>query len=225
MTTIETRRFATAAELDAALIDRLERAIRAPEAAQTAVMLSGGRTPLSAYRELARRAPRPAPGLHVLFSDDRYVPATSQSSNYYQSRSLIEALRLPEPAVLRVRTELPLEQAAADYDERLGALLRSEVRIGLGLLGLGADGHTASLFDTASLELARGRLAIAVHRPDGLDAVSVTPGLLSRIAQPLFLVAGAEKHAIAEAFLQADSDLIARRAVAGCPRVQLWIGA
>jgi len=75
--TISMCRFASNAELDAALVERLGRALSSPSAAGTAVMLSGGRTPLPAYRELAARRPTPAKGLHLLFSDDRYVPATS----------------------------------------------------------------------------------------------------------------------------------------------------
>jgi 6-phosphogluconolactonase len=223
MTTIHTRRFPSAAELSAALVERLERAISASAAARTALMLSGGRTPLPAYRELARRRPVPAPGLTLLYSDDRYVPADSESSNYFQSRELIDALSLPRDAVLRVRTELALEQAAVDYDKRIAALFAAGVRITLGLLGLGADGHTASLFNAAHLEQGRGHLAIAVQRPDGLQGISVTPDVLSRVEQPLFLVAGADKHAIVQAFLQSDSNLTARRAVAGCPSAEIWI--
>lgn len=223
MTIIAMRRFASNAEFDAALVERLQAALTGPAAANTAVMLSGGRTPLPAYRETAIRKPVPAPGLHVFFSDDRYVPASSDSSNYHQSRLLVDALALPEAAMLRVRTELPLEQAAADYEQRLGSMLKSGVRITLGLLGLGADGHTASLFNANNLEQARGRLAIAVQRPDGLQGVSVTPEVLSKVEQPLFLVSGADKHAIVEEFLKSDSKLTARLAVAGCPKAEIWI--
>ncbi len=225
MTIIAMRRFTSNAELDAALVERLERALTGPGAANTAVMLSGGRTPLPAYREVAVRKPAPASGLHVFYSDDRYVPATSESSNYHQSRLLVDALALPETALLRVRTELPLEQAAEDYGRRLAGLARSGVRFTLGLLGLGADGHTASLFNTSNLEQARGRLAIAVQRPDGLQGVSVTPELLSKVEEPLFLVTGADKHAIVEEFLKSDSKLTARLAVAGCPKAEIWIAA
>jgi 6-phosphogluconolactonase len=225
MTIIAMRRFVSNAEFDAALVERLERALSGPAAAGTAVMLSGGRTPLPAYREMAVRKPLPAQGLHVFFSDDRYVPSTSESSNYFQTRLLIDALALPAAGVLRVKTELPLEQAAADYEQRLAAMLNSGVRITLGLLGLGADGHTASLFNAGNLEQARGKLAIAVQRPDGLQGISVTPELLSQVAEPLFLVTGADKHAIVEEFLKSDSHLTARRAVAGCAKAEIWISA
>lgn len=223
MTIISMRRFVSNAEFDAALIERLERAISSPASAATAVMLSGGRTPLPAYREVAVRKPKTAKGLHLLFSDDRYVPDTSESSNYFQSRQLVEALGLPDPQVLRVRTELPLEEAAADYDRQLTGMLDRGIKVTLGLLGLGADGHTASLFNATHLQQARGKLAIAVQRPDGMQGISVTPELLSKVAEPLFLVTGADKHAIVEEFLKSDSRLIARQAIAACPKAEIWI--
>lgn len=222
MTELTTRRFASRTALESALEERLARAIAAPSAA--ALMLSGGTTPLPVYRALAAQASLAhESGLRVFFSDDRYVPADSPASNYAQAQPLLTALALPAAAVLRVRTELPLEDAARDYEEQLAALLRSGTRIGLGLLGLGADGHTASLFGAADLERARGRLALAVRRPDGMSAVSVTPELLAQVAEPLFIVAGADKRDAVSRLLAQDPGLTAWRAVAGCGRVELWV--
>jgi 6-phosphogluconolactonase len=219
VTTLTTRRFPSRAALDAALAQRLGQAISANGA--SAIMLAGGTTPLPAYRALAR-GPLPHDRLHILFSDERYVPSDSDASNYHQSRPLLDALALPAAAVARVRTELPLDEAAADYERQLTALLNSGVRIGPGLLGLGADGHTASLFAAVDLERARGHLAIAVHRPDGMSAVSVTPDLLSRVEELLFVVAGSGKHDAIQALTAQDPNLTAWRAVQGCPHVQLW---
>ncbi len=219
MTTLTTRRFPSRAALDAALAQRLGQALCANGA--SAIMLAGGTTPLPAYRALAR-GPLPHDRLHILFSDERYVPSDSDASNYHQSRPLLDALALPATAVARVRTELPLDEAAADYERQLAAPLNSGVRIGLGLLGLGADGHTASLFGAADLERARGHLAIAVHRPDGMSAVSVTPDFLSRVEELLFVVAGSGKHDVIQALTAQDPNLTAWRAVQGCPHVQLW---
>ena len=220
MTILTTRRFDSRSALDTALAERLGRAITA--AGPSAIMLSGGTTPLPAYRALARRALLHDAGLRILFSDERYVPSDSEASNYHQSRPLLDALGLQPRAILRVRTELPLEEATADYERSLAALLASGVRIGLGLLGLGADGHTASLFGAADLERSRGNLAIAVPRPDGMSAVSVTPDFLSRIEELLFVVAGDGKHAAIRAFVGQDPQLTAWRAVQGSPAVQLW---
>ena len=79
MTTLTTRTFSSRSALDAALTERLARAIDAPCA--SAIMLSGGTTPLPAYRALATRPLPHDDRLHVLFSDERYVPADSAASN------------------------------------------------------------------------------------------------------------------------------------------------
>ena len=222
MTTLTTRRFPSRAALDAALEERLARAIGARGA--TAIMLSGGTTPLPAYRLAAQRPPPPHDeGLHIVYSDERYVPSDSEASNFHQTRVLLDALALPPAGVKRVRTELPLDEAAADYERQLASLLKSGVRIGLGLLGLGADGHTASLFGAADLERASGRLAIAVHRPDGMSAVSVTPDFLARVAEPLFVVDANGKEDAVRALRAQDPRLTAWRAVEACPRVELWV--
>ena len=221
MTHLNVRRFDSRAELEAALAERLRGALAA--AGATAVMLSGGNTPLPAYRALALNAPRHDDRLHLLYTDERYVPANSELSNYHQIRPLTDALALPPESLLRVRTELPLEEAAAEYERSLAALLSSGLRIGLGLLGLGADGHTASLFTPADLQRARGRFAIPVQRPDAMAAVSVTPELLGTVREPLFVVAGAGKEHAVEALLARDTALTAWRAVQGCAEVELWL--
>ena len=227
MPKIDVRRFATRSELDAALADRLEQAIRATATAAgsgpAVIMLSGGHTPLPAYDEVARRRPPHGDKLTIIYSDDRYVPPDSDASNYHATRPLIDALGLPESQVLRVRTELPLEEAARDYESCLRTLLDSGAGIGLALLGLGPDGHTASLFRPEHLRQSRGHLAIAVQRPDGMQGVSVTPSFLANVAEPLFVVAGSGKHDAIAAFIGQDPNIVALRAVADCPRVELWI--
>ena len=222
---IDVRRFATRSELDIALADRLEQAIRstAQSGGSPVIMLSGGRTPLPAYRDVAARRPPHGDKLTIIYSDDRYVPADSDASNYHATRPLIDALGLPESQVLRVRTELPLEEAASDYETCLRTLLASGAGIGLALLGLGPDGHTASLFLPKHLQQSRNRLAIAVQRPDGMQGISVTPDFLANVSEPLFVVAGSGKHDAIAAFIAQDPNLVALRAVAGCPRVELWL--
>ena len=223
MTTLHTRRFASRAELDAVLAERLADAIADTGRNGTAVMLSGGSTPIPAYRKLAAQSPKHSDGLRILFSDERYVPSTSAASNYHQSRELLDALALPDASLVRVRTELPLEQAAEDYERRLGELLKGNVPIGLGLLGLGPDGHTASLFRHADLERARGRLAIAVQRPDGMSGISVTPEFLTHVKQLVFVVVCGGKYDAIQSLLKEDPDLVAWRAVQGLASVELWV--
>jgi 6-phosphogluconolactonase len=223
--TLTLRRFADRVELQWAIEERLQQVLTLAAGEPPVVMLSGGSTPIPAYLNLATRALTPAPQLTVLFSDDRYVPSDSDQSNYHQSRPLFRALGLSAEQVLRIRTELPLPAATADSEQRLSQLLADGRRITLGLLGMGADGHTCSLFSSEDLARARGQLAISVHRPDGRDAVSVTPAVLERVEQLIFLVAGADKRNAVEAFLAKRSDLTAWAAVRGCRAVELWADA
>jgi 6-phosphogluconolactonase len=223
--TVTLKRFTDRIQLQSAVEARLQQVLAGPGVKQPAVMLSGGSTPIPAYLELARRHLTPVPGLTLLFSDDRYVPSDSADSNYHQSRPLFDSLGLPAGQVLRIRTELPLAEATADSEQRLSELLSGGGRIALGLLGLGADGHTCSLFSAADLERARGKLAISVHRPDGRDAVSVTPTVLQRVDQLLFVVAGTDKRAALDRLLRREDGLTAWDAVRGCKAVEVWADA
>ena len=219
-TAVRVRPFALRRDLDLALAERLRSA--ATDGAASAIMLAGGTTPGPAFALLAERPPRAAPGLYILYSDERHVPSTSDASNYHLSVPLLKALALPDAQVLRVRTELPLEAAAQAYEERLQGLLGEKLPVRLGLLGLGADGHTASLFKQADLAAARGRLAIPVQRPDGRTAVSVTPDWLARVEQILFVVAGSDKRAALTRLAARDPSLIAYQAVERCKQVEVW---
>jgi len=220
---IRLRRFACRGDLDVALAERLARAASA--GAASAIMLSGGTTPGPAFALVAQSGVRAAPGLQVLYSDERHVPATSDASNYRLSQPLLAALALPAAQVLRVRTELPLEAAAEDYAARLQGLFSANIPVRLGLLGLGADGHSASLFTSADLDAARQRLAIPVHRPDGRSAVSVTPDFLARVEEIVFVVAGSDKTPALRRLAARDRELIAWRAVERCAEVHVWTDA
>jgi 6-phosphogluconolactonase/glucosamine-6-phosphate isomerase/deaminase len=222
-TQITVRRFDSLARLNAALVQRLLEALTTAAGGGAAIMLSGGRTPMQAYRELAASLRHPAANLSLLFSDDRYVPSTSEASNFHQSAPLLNALALPEESVLRVRTELPLEEAAADYERRIDKLLLANVRFRLGLLGLGADGHTASLFTAQDIERARGHRAIAVDRPDGMQAVSVSPEVLAHFSELIFVVAGKDKHDAVQSLINRSPSLTAFHAIQSRATTDLWL--
>lgn len=187
-----------------------------------AVMLTGGNTPLGIYRRLAAAGMAADANLHILISDERHVPLDSDANNYAKMRPMIAALGVGEDRVMRVRTELELNAAAADYERRLEEFFAAGGQITLGILGLGADGHAASLFSSQDVMRGKGRLAIAVPRHDGPDRISVTADLLSRAERLVFLVAGEEKRAVAREFAQRNEAITAVQAVRGCRNVELW---
>ena len=187
-----------------------------------AVMLAGGRTPLGVY-QILEKSPEPVDGsLHLLISDERHVPLEASESNYGTIRAMVHALGVDESRVMRVHTELPLGEAADQYDEALSRYIKKGGRITLGLLGLGADGHVASLFNKQDLRRRADRYAIAVPRPSGPDRVSVTRNLLQRIESLVFLVAGEEKAEAVEKILNDPGSIIAGQALRGIAQTELW---
>ncbi|HSP72338.1 MAG TPA: 6-phosphogluconolactonase [Gaiellaceae bacterium] len=155
------------------------------------VALSGGSTPGRAY-ELAAAADWSR--ARVWWNDERCVPPDDERSNYRLAKErLLDRLAAP-PEVLRIRGELPPEQAADEYDRALEGVV-----LDLTLQGLGPDGHTASLFPGFPSLEERARRAVAT--PAGLepfvDRVTMTIPMLNAARIVCFLVTGAEKAEIA----------------------------
>src|SRR3712207_6471585 len=123
------------------------------------IALSGGNTPRPVYEELAHRGPDlPWERIFVTFGDERCVPPEHEQSNYRMAReSLFVPAAVPEHSIARMRGEIDPRVAADEYQEQLDALAAHTgelmYRHDLILLGLGPDGHTASLFPgTTALE-------------------------------------------------------------------------
>lgn len=152
------------------------------------LVLAGGSTPRRAYRLLAER-PLPWGRVTALFGDERCVPPDDPESNYRLARE--ELLDRVHPGgVHRMAGELGAEAAAALYD----GVVRTLAPLDLVLLGMGPDGHTASLFP-GHRELEAPGCAVAVHdapKPPP-DRVSLTLGVLRGARRVVFLVTGADK--------------------------------
>jgi 6-phosphogluconolactonase len=172
------------------------------------VVLAGGSTPRELYRVLAEPPYRdgvPWGKTLFAFSDERCVAPEDESSNYRMAHeTLLGPMEIPEDRVLRMKGEQVPSEAAHRYEVRLGDLflLRPQRRFDLVLLGIGADGHTASLFpETAALQ-ERERWVVANHVPT-LDAwrLTLTFPALNAGSRILFLATGEQKaRVIAEAF-------------------------
>jgi 6-phosphogluconolactonase len=154
------------------------------------VGLSGGTSPRPAYERVA--VLRPDWSLVQLWwIDERCVPPDDGASNYRMIReSLLDGLARPPEVVHRVRGELPPEEAAAEYDAALAG-----VALGFALLGIGSDGHTASLFPNAPALDETERRAVAAE--PGLEPfvprVTLTLPALRSAATVAFLATGDSK--------------------------------
>jgi 6-phosphogluconolactonase len=166
------------------------------------VALSGGSTPRGLHRLLARPPALteiPWQHTHLFWVDERCVPVSAPESNLGLAwKDLLGHIPLPRDHIHGVRGELASEQAAAQYHRelvRFFGLAAGELPIfDLVMLGVGTDGHTASLFPGMSTRHPANRLAVAVRGgTPALDRVTLTLPVLNRARQIVFLVAGREK--------------------------------
>lgn len=167
--------------------------------AVVSVVLSGGSTPKRLYQLLAtdtfaRRIDWQR--LHVFWGDERCVPPDHADSNYRMAReSLLDHVPIPDENVHRIAGELDPTQAAALYEQHLRAFFSGQPRFDLILLGLGNDGHTASLFPHTPALDERERWVVADYYAPVQPPwrVTLTPPAINAAARVVFLVSGEEK--------------------------------
>jgi 6-phosphogluconolactonase len=168
------------------------------------IALSGGKSPELAHEAAARLQPDWS-RVDLWWGDERCVPPEDERSNFgLAKRTLLDRLDTPPGSIHRVRGEIDPAQAAAEYDTALAG-----VRLRLTLLGIGPDGHTASLFPHAPGLRERERLAIVAE--PGLEPyvmrVTMTPPMLGTADVVLFLATGGEKsEAVRRAFAEPGSE-------------------
>jgi 6-phosphogluconolactonase len=191
-----------------------EFAARAKEAIEErgrfAVVLAGGSTPETMYGIL----PRDYIGridwskVYVFFGDERAVPPHHEDSNLKMASEVLLD-HVPVGNVHRIRGELPPAEAAEAYEEELGTFLGTEdvPRFDLILLGLGADGHTASLFPwTPALEVQdRWVVANPVPRLD-TTRITLTVPVINAARTVIFLVEGEDKAEAVREVLEGEDD-------------------
>ncbi len=185
---------------------------------QFRIALSGGNTPRPVYTELARTG-RDLPWERILitFGDERCVPPDDEQSNYRMAReTLFLPAHLPDKSIMRMRGEIDPQIAAEDYQDHVDLLAtqRGEqiYRHDLILLGLGDDGHTASLFPGTAAVEETARRVVANFVPK-LNAwrLTFTLPLINHARHVCFLV-NAEKQAnLVERVLKGDAKYPASR--------------
>jgi len=184
------------------------------------VALSGGSTPRGMYSLLASGIV-PAISwekIYFFFGDERHVPPDHPDSNYRMANeAMLSKVPVPSENVFRIRSEQDAEKAALEYEQTLQKFFHLRAnefpRFDLVLLGLGPDGHMASLFPgTSGLNETR-RLAIAnwVEKFKSYR-ITMTLPVLNHAACVMFLVSGADKAGILREVLEdQDADLPSQR--------------
>ena len=175
-----------------------------------AVALSGGSTPKNVYQLLAAPAFRSRVrwgDIHFFWGDERHVPPDHPDSNYRMAvEAMLSKVPVPPANVHRVRSELPdVERAAREYEETIRACVDGEPlpRFDVIHLGIGTDGHTASLFPVSAALQERERLCVAnwVAKFGGYR-ITLTLPILNAARVAIFIVTGAAKAPIIQQVLR-----------------------
>jgi 6-phosphogluconolactonase len=164
-----------------------------------ALGLAGGRTPEPVYLELAQAADIDWRRVSVFFSDERAVPPDHAQSNYRMVRAaLLSRVPIPAASVHRMEAERPDRDAAArDYGRLLPPALDILV------LGIGPDGHTASLFPgSAALDERRRLVLPVVGTKPPADRMTITPPVIEAAHRVAVIATGADKAAMAARALE-----------------------
>ncbi|HEX5873408.1 MAG TPA: 6-phosphogluconolactonase [Pyrinomonadaceae bacterium] len=169
------------------------------------VALSGGSTPKALYELLVDQFFDQIPwaNIHFYWSDERHVPPDHPDSNYRMAnQAMLSRVPVSPANVHRVISEKPAADAARDYEDTIKEI-GGNPRLDLILLGLGADGHTASIFPGSEVLDETERL-VAAPWVQKLNAyrITMTLPLLNNGASVVFLVSGAEKAQIVKEVLE-----------------------
>jgi 6-phosphogluconolactonase len=171
-----------------------------------AICLAGGSTPLTLYRTLAERPWRdrfPWQRVHWFWSDERFVPSDDPRSNYRAARTaLFDHVPVSAGNIHPIATSGTLAESAASYEEALKQFYgASQLSIdhplfAVTLLGMGADGHTASIFPGSAVLAEQERWVAAIPDAQRESRVTLTIPALASSGEIAFLVAGARKREI-----------------------------
>jgi 6-phosphogluconolactonase len=174
------------------------------------LVLSGGSTPKTLYELLASEPYRSQLNwskIEIYFGDERCVPPDHPDSNYLMAyNAMLSKLPLPEPNIHRMRGEIPPDQAAIEY----GQLLKDKFKDGgpdMVLLGMGDDGHTASLFPgSAALDETHHRCTANYVEKFKTWRVTMTYPFLNKASEVMMLISGLGKAKRLEEVLEGPRD-------------------
>ncbi len=164
------------------------------------IALSGGSTPKILFDVLANSYATKMPWsrIHFWWGDERCVPPTSEESNYGMTQKhLLSRIEMSESQVHRVKGELAPDQAAKDYIREIQSHLNERANwpvFDLIILGMGDDGHTASIFPHEMQLLQSPKICeVATHPESGQRRVSLTGNVINNANRVYFLISGKSK--------------------------------
>lgn len=197
------------------------------ERGRFSIALSGGNTPKPVYQRLADIKSIDWARMHVFFGDERCVPPEDPRSNYAMAKAaLIDHVPIPAENVHRMHGEDHPDAAADAYERQMRGALGADGRLDLVLLGLGDNGHTASLFPGLAVVTETKRWVMAAYvEVVGMWRLTMTPPPIDAARRVAFLAAGADKADILHRVLQGPLEpiVLPAQVIRPSERPALWL--
>ena len=168
------------------------------------IALSGGTTPLDFYKYLATKKNLNWDKIHIFFVDERMVSNLDELSNIYQiNKHLIEPLNLKKENIHYINKEIDVDDARGEYELEIKSLSHEDrPSFDLVLLGIGSDGHTASLFPDFDILKEKEKLILLTQKKDeDFERISFSFPLINNAKNILFLALGENKASIIKKIL------------------------
>ena len=214
MTDAMLRIYPSVGDLQDACAEQVAQALKSTSDGQTmTIALSGGSTPRRMHEILAQRPHIDWSRVHVFWGDERTVPPDHEESNFRMAKeSLLDRVSIPENQIHRMAGEKDPDVAAQEYEQKIGAVFGvrppNMPRFDVVLLGMGADGHTASLFPGTDALKVHDHYAVANHVPQqNTDRLTLTFPVLNSARLVIFMVAGADKADAVQRCLEGSKDV------------------
>lgn len=207
---LHTKHYSSIAEFYQALIELC--LIRAQQSianyGQFSFVLAGGSTPMPLYRKLAEDRRFPWAQTHLFWGDERSVAPDSELNNYYNTINAFAGIAaIPEANIHRIKSELPAAVAAAEYCQQIACFSENRHHgplFDLALLGMGNDGHTASLFPSSLALTEQHKLVVATPAPvtsaPYLPRITMTYPAFAATETIVVMITGSEKQRLLTRF-------------------------
>jgi 6-phosphogluconolactonase len=179
------------------------------------VALSGGKTPVFLYKKLSHKKTLPWDKTHIFIVDERFVPYENEENNFHMiNDALLSHVSIPKENVHAIATEEYTSQAAAEkYEMELLSFFKNNTappQFDLILLGIGEDGHTASLFPGTPAVKEKKRFAVAAAPLDKIknERITITLPVINNAENVMFLVTGGNKAKIVKEVIEGKNNLL-----------------